>query len=65
MTAYGAGAAVSPLLAGLVAQYAGFPIAFLTLGCVAVAGLAAWIVGWRMTTRGGRAAAPAPARGVG
>ena len=54
MTAYGAGAALSPVLAGLVAQYAGFPIAFLTLGCVAVAGLTAWIVGWRMVTQAGR-----------
>ena len=63
MTAYGAGAAVSPLLAGLVAQHAGFPVAFLTLGCVAAAGLVSWIVGWRMATRGDRAPAPAPARG--
>ncbi|RYC33348.1 MFS transporter [Lichenibacterium minor] len=52
MTAYGAGAAVSPLLAGFVAQHAGFPVAFLTLGCVAVAGLVSWVVGWRMATRG-------------
>ena len=63
MTAYGAGAAVSPLLAGLVAQHAGFPVAFLTLGCVAAAGLVSWVVGWRMATRGDRAPAPAPARG--
>ena len=68
MTAYGAGAAVSPLLAGLVAQYAGLPIAFLTLGCVAAAGTAAWIAGWRMAPRGNRAhpaasATSDPARG--
>ncbi|WP_237478881.1 MFS transporter [Lichenibacterium dinghuense] len=63
MTAYGAGAAVSPLLAGFVAQHAGFPVAFLTLGCVAAAGLVSWLVGWRMATRGDRAPAPAPARG--
>lgn len=60
MTAYGAGAAASPLVAGLVAQHAGFPVAFLTLGGVAAAGTAAWIVGWRLATRGDRA--PAPAR---
>lgn len=54
MTAYGAGAAVSPLLAGLVAQHAGFPIAFLTLGCVAAAGLVSWLAGWRLATRGHR-----------
>ena len=65
MTAYGAGAAVSPLLAGLVAQHAGFPVAFLTLGCVAAAGLVSWLVGWRLATRGDRGPAPAadPARG--
>ena len=50
MTAYGAGAALSPALAGFVAQYDGFPIAFLTLGCVALAGLTAWMIGWRMVT---------------
>lgn len=65
MTAYGAGAAVSPLLAGLVAQYAGFPAAFLTLGCVDSMGLVSWLVGWRMATRGDPkpAESPAPARG--
>ncbi len=63
MTAYGAGAAVSPLLAGLVAQHAGFPVAFLTLGCVAGAGLVSWVVGWRMATRGDREPQPVPARG--
>ena len=51
MTAYGAGAALSPLLAGTVAQYAGFPVAFATLGCVAIAGLVCWTVGWRMAAR--------------
>ena len=63
MTAYGAGAAVSPLLAGLVAQHAGYPVAFLTLGCVAVLGLVCWLIGWRMATRGDRPASPAPAKG--
>ena len=68
MTAYGAGAALSPALAGVVAQYAGFPIAFLTLGCIALAGLAAWLVGWRVATRSERSREGAetgvdPARG--
>ena len=51
MTAYGAGAALSPVLAGLVAQFAGFPAAFATLGGVALLGLAGWIVGWRLARR--------------
>ena len=54
MTAYGAGAALSPILAGLVAQYAGFPAAFATLGGVALLGLAGWLMGWRAA--GGRIA---------
>ena len=47
MTAYGAGAALSPLLAGFVAQVAGFTTSFLALGAVALAGFAFWIAGWR------------------
>ena len=59
MTAYGAGAALSPILAGSVAQYAGFPTAFVTLGVVALLGSVFWMVGWR-----GSAMAPAqPAKG--
>lgn len=54
MTAYGAGAALSPALAGLVAGSAGFPIAFAALGCVAALGLVFWLVGWRMATRSDR-----------
>ena len=50
MTAYGAGAALSPALAGVVAQYAGFPAAFLTLGVVALTGLIFWLVGWHAAT---------------
>lgn len=50
MTAYGAGATLSPILAGLVAQFAGYRAAFLLLGCVALAGLIFWLVGWRLTT---------------
>ena len=42
MTAFGAGAALSPLLAGTVAQWAGFPASFLALGVVAVVGLVVW-----------------------
>ena len=48
MMAYGAGAALSPALAGLVAQAFGFAAAFIALGIVAAAGLALWIVGRRM-----------------
>ena len=47
MTAYGAGAAVSPLLAGVVAQYLGFAASFVVLAAVAAAGLAVWMVGRR------------------
>ena len=54
MLAYGAGAALSPALAGLVAQALGFPAAFLALGAVAAAGLAIWIGGLRTQERGGR-----------
>ena len=58
MTAYGAGAAASPALAGLVAQWAGFPAAFATLGTIALLGMVAWLVGWR---RVAAEAQPAPA----
>ena len=47
MTAYGAGATVSPLLAGLFAQYLGFAASFLALASVAGAGLLVWMVGRR------------------
>ncbi|MGI3903515.1 MAG: MFS transporter [Janthinobacterium lividum] len=63
MTAYGAGAAVSPLLAGVVAQHAGFPVAFATLGAVALLGLVGWVGGWRMVTAQSPAGTPDPARG--
>jgi len=53
MTAFGAGAALSPIVAGSVAQFAGFPAAFLTLGVMALGGLAIWVTG---TTLEGRAA---------
>lgn len=48
MMAYGAGAAVSPVLAGLVAQVLGFSAAFIALGVVAAVGLAIWVLGSRM-----------------
>jgi MFS family permease len=47
MMAYGAGAALSPALAGLVAQELGYPAAFLALGAVAAFGLLTWIIGLR------------------
>ena len=56
MTAYGAGATLSPIVAGLVAQVAGYRAAFLLLGCVALAGLLFWLIGWRLTN------APEPSR---
>ena len=66
MTAYGAGAALSPILAGVVAQYLGFPAAFVTLGGVALLGLVCWLGGWRMATASDGAGARSgadPARG--
>ena len=56
MTAYGAGAALSPALAGLVAQAAGFPVSFAVLGVVAALGFAVWAFGWRAVA----GASPAP-----
>lgn len=52
MMAYGAGAALSPALAGMTAQALGFPAAFITLGAVAAIGLAVWVVGLRMQAGG-------------
>lgn len=60
MTAFGAGAAVSPILAGSVAQLLGFPAAFVALALVAAAGLGLWLVGGKV--RGDRAE-PAGAAG--
>ncbi len=45
MTAFGAGAALSPLVAGTVAQRLGFSFSFLALGAVAIVGTVAWICG--------------------
>lgn len=47
MTAYGAGASLSPLLAGLVAQDLGFAASLVALAIVAATGLAMWMVGRR------------------
>lgn len=52
MTAFGAGATVSPLLAGVVAQYLGFGASFIALAGVAGAGLLLWIVGPRLLGTG-------------
>jgi MFS family permease len=43
MTAYGAGAALSPLLAGSIAQTLGFRAAFVAMSCVAIIGLVSWM----------------------
>ncbi|WP_162596101.1 MFS transporter [Methylobacterium sp. 17Sr1-1] len=48
MTAYGAGAALSPALAGFVAQYLGFMASFLVLAAVAGIGLLLWTAGRRL-----------------
>ena len=45
LTAFGAGATLSPLVAGFVAQHLGFPGAFLMLGGIAALGLAVWLIG--------------------
>jgi len=50
LMAYGAGAALSPALAGLVAQTFGFPAAFIALSAIASIGLAVWILGARLQT---------------
>ena len=49
MTAFGAGATFSPLLAGAVAQRFGFSASFLALGAVALVGTLVWLVGQRLT----------------
>lgn len=48
MTAFGAGAALSPILAGFLAQELGFPASFLALALVAGAGLLLWTAGRRL-----------------
>ena len=48
LTAFGAGATLSPLVAGVVAQHLGYPGAFLALAGIAAVGLAIWIGGMRV-----------------
>ena len=45
LTAFGAGAALSPLVAGLVAQHFGFPASFVALAVIAGLALAIWLGG--------------------
>jgi predicted MFS family arabinose efflux permease len=51
MTAFGAGATVSPILAGSVAQWFGFPVAFVAMAAVAAAGAAVWMAAGTRDTR--------------
>ena len=44
MTAFGAGAALSPILAGAMAQWLGFPAAFIAMAIAAAAGSALWMM---------------------
>ena len=44
LTAFGVGATLSPLIAGLVAQHFGYAGSFYALGAVALVGLAVWII---------------------
>lgn len=44
MTLQGIGAASSPALAGMIAQQAGYPVAFLSLGVIAVLALTLWLI---------------------
>jgi MFS family permease len=62
MMAYGAGAALSPALAGLVAQEFGFRAAFLALGTVAAIGLCVWVIGRRAQAGAVREKSPSPLR---
>lgn len=48
LTAFGAGATLSPLVAGLMSQWFGFAGAFLALGAIAAVGLAVWVAGLRL-----------------
>ena len=48
LTAFGAGATLSPLVAGFVSQHSGFGGAFLVLAGIAALGLVIWIVGLRV-----------------
>lgn len=43
MTVQGVGASLSPALGGWIAQELGYPIAFVTLGCLAIGSISLWI----------------------
>ncbi len=43
LTLQGVGAALSPTIGGIVAQWFGYPAAFLALGAIAVVALVLWI----------------------
>ena len=51
MTAFGAGATLSPILAGAVAQWLGFPAAFMAMAAVAAVGCGVWLVAGSRDTR--------------
>jgi MFS family permease len=44
MTAQGIGASLSPALGGWLAQWQGYPLAFLLLGCFAIASVVIWVL---------------------
>lgn len=48
MTAFGAGAMLSPLIAGFVAQRVGFAGSFIAYAIVAFVGLIVWTIGRRV-----------------
>lgn len=52
LTAFGAGAALSPLVAGLISQHFGFPASFIALAVIAGAALVIWISGVRVVGTG-------------
>lgn len=60
MTMQGVGAALSPMLGGLIAENLGYSAAFLALGAIAAVALALWIVA-RPVTAGACGDAPAKA----
>jgi MFS family permease len=43
MTVQGMGASLSPAIGGWLAQWLGYPVAFVTLGCFALGSLALWV----------------------
>lgn len=61
LTAFGAGCAIGPLVAGIAAQHLGFSDAFIVLAAIAGAGLASWIAGSHRS--GAHVASPEPGRG--